>query len=78
MSFTVFIFYTTIGAFIWNTLLVWLGVYAGESWREIVNYMNEYSLKPIILLLVLGMIIIYRLFREKTDLHGVSDNRKLN
>ena len=77
MNFSVFIFYTTIGTFIWNTILVWLGVYAGESWRNIVNYMNEYSLITIILILVIGIIIIYRLFRRKTDVHGVSDNHKI-
>ncbi len=32
MNFPVFILFTTLGTLIWNTMLVWLGVYAGESW----------------------------------------------
>ena len=39
MNLPVFILFTTLGTFIWNTVLVWLGVYAGASWEKIVNYM---------------------------------------
>lgn len=54
MNLGVFLVLTTLGTTIWNTVLVWLGVFAGKSWEKIVQYMNTYS---IIALVVMGLIV---------------------
>lgn len=54
MNLGVFLVLTTLGTAIWNTVLVWLGVFAGKSWERIVQYMNTYS---IIALVVMGLIV---------------------
>jgi len=54
MNLGVFLVLTTLGTAIWNTVLVWLGVFAGKSWEKIVQYMNTYS---IIALVVMGLIV---------------------
>ena len=59
MKLTTFLYLTAIGTAIWNTVLVWLGVFAGESWGSIVQYMNIYS---VITLAVLGLIILIFIF----------------
>lgn len=55
MRFVPFLLLTTIGTLIWNTVLVGLGAYVGESWNEIVAYMDTYSN---ILYAVLGLAFI--------------------
>ncbi len=54
MSMGVFLGFTIMGTAIWNTVLVWLGVFAGESWESIVKYMSTYST---IILLLIGIFI---------------------
>lgn len=54
MNLGAFLVLTTLGTTIWNTVLVWLGVFAGKSWEKIVQYMNTYS---IIALVVMGLIV---------------------
>ena len=38
-----FLLLTTLGSFLWNTVLVWVGVAARESWDIIVKYLASYS-----------------------------------
>lgn len=59
MKLGTFLYLTAIGTAIWNTVLVWLGVFAGESWGSIVQYMNIYS---VITLAVLGLLILIFIF----------------
>lgn len=54
MSLGVFLGFTIMGTAIWNTVLVWLGVFAGESWESIVKYMSTYST---ITLLIIGIFV---------------------
>lgn len=55
MNFGIFLVYTIAGTAIWNTALVWLGIYAGASWENVVSYMGTYSS---ITLLLAGFIIL--------------------
>lgn len=55
MNIFVFLVLTTLGTFIWNTVLVYLGAFAGASWGKIAGYMDTYST---ITLIVLGVVII--------------------
>lgn len=59
MKLYTFVYLTAIGTAIWNTVLVWLGAFAGESWGSIVQYMNIYS---VITLAVLGFLILILIF----------------
>lgn len=53
-----FLFLTTVGSLIWNTVLVWLGVAAGASWERIVGYFDVYSKVALVLLVLIAVIII--------------------
>ncbi|WP_017416560.1 DedA family protein [Clostridium tunisiense] len=43
MKFSLFILYTTAGTLIWNIILVCSGAALGESWGEILGFMDVYS-----------------------------------
>lgn len=43
MNIVLFILLTTLGTFIWNFILVYLGASVGVSWHIIVEYMDIYS-----------------------------------
>ena len=63
MSMGVFLLYTAAGTFLWNTVLVHLGVFAGESWERVAEYIDLYAhatLVVLILLFVIGAIFFYR------------------
>lgn len=51
-----FLLLTTLGTAIWNTVLVWLGVFAGASWEKIVNYLGVYS-EAALIVLIIGVIL---------------------
>ncbi len=55
MSMGVFLLLTTLGTLIWNTLLVYLGKFAGHAWDRVVGYLSVYSW---IALAILGLICI--------------------
>jgi hypothetical protein len=61
--------FTATGSLIWNTVLVYLGVAAGASWKTIVKYMNTYSLVAALVLcavaLILGVIFIKKRFLDR-------------
>lgn len=69
MDMGVFLFFTTIGTLIWNTILVGLGAYLGESWEIIVYYMDIYSNIVYVLLIILfiiGMVYFFYFKRKRT------------
>ena len=43
MKFVPFLGLTALGSFLWNTILVWVGVAARESWDIIVKNLESYS-----------------------------------
>lgn len=63
MSMGVFLLYTTAGTFLWNTVLVHLGVFAGESWERIADYVDVYAHATLIVLIIvfiIGAIVFYK------------------
>lgn len=67
MKLAPFLFYTTIGTIIWNTILVLLGTTLGERWEDIVAFMDVYSniAYAIIAIVALVVLVIYlRRFRK--------------
>lgn len=55
MRFFPFLLLTTLGSLIWNSVLVGLGAYVGESWQDIVGIMESYST---VLYALLGIIVV--------------------
>lgn len=51
-----FMVMTIIGTAIWNTLLVYLGVVAGNSWERIADYVGAYSHVVIVIIAVVVII----------------------
>ncbi|MFO7153071.1 MAG: DedA family protein [Bacillota bacterium] len=44
MKMTVFLPLTAVGTFIWNTVLVFIGRWAGDAWDRVVLYFDYYSI----------------------------------
>jgi membrane protein DedA with SNARE-associated domain len=64
MNFGLFLVFTTIGTLIWNIILVSVGAAVGESWEEIVAFMDIYSTIAYALI-ALGIVIFLVLFFRK-------------
>lgn len=58
MSVTLFIFYTTLGAFLWNTMLISAGYFLGEYWRSAGSVIVENHVLFYIITAVLSIILI--------------------
>ncbi|ASK62777.1 alkaline phosphatase [Virgibacillus phasianinus] len=43
MKFWLFLVFTTIGTIVWNVILVMVGAALGESWKDILQFMDIYS-----------------------------------
>lgn len=61
MNFWVFLVFTTIGTLIWNVILVTLGSAVGESWEEIVAFMDVYA-NFAYALIALAVVLVVTLF----------------
>ncbi len=64
MRFSSFITMTVIGSLIWNTVLVYLGVFAGSSWNKIVEGSDIYT-KVTVIVLALILIIASLMYYKK-------------
>lgn len=63
MKITIFLCFTVIGTFIWNTVLVFLGRLAGNAWGKIVLYLDYYSLTTgALIFLILGFVLVKKKF----------------
>lgn len=58
MNFGIFLFLTTIGTFTWNFVLIRIGATVGDSWEDIVHYMDMYSNVAYVILAVIGLAVI--------------------
>jgi len=65
MNFSIFLFFTTIGSLIWNSVLVNLGAALGSSWDTIAGYIEAYSHIVVILLAVLFILFIVWFIRSR-------------
>ena len=66
MNFPLFVVLTAIGSFVWNSILILMGMKLGEHWESVVHYMDIYSNVVYILIgicvMIVGMnyIVFYR------------------
>ncbi len=78
MNAGIFLILTTLGTAIWNTVLVWLGVFAGASWEKIVEYLGVYSEIAVVILAV-GVLLFgiffyrHRLKKKKKESSAQDD-----
>ncbi|EAF5218681.1 DedA family protein [Listeria monocytogenes] len=69
MKMSKFLILTTAGSLLWNTVLIGLGAMLGESWSEIVVFMDSFSTiiySIIALLVVVGLGFFFRARFKKT------------
>lgn len=64
MAFWLFLLFTMIGTVVWNVILVFFGVILGESWEDILQFMDIYS-NIIYLLTGFGLMILLLLYIRK-------------
>ncbi len=64
MNMTKFLLFTLAGSVLWNTLLIFLGAYAGSKWESIVDYIGMYS-KVILVLIFITIVACVILFYKK-------------
>jgi membrane protein DedA with SNARE-associated domain len=64
MTFWLFLLFTMIGTVAWNVILVLIGVTLGESWQDILRFMDVYS-TVIYLLIGLGVVLLLILYIRK-------------
>src|SRR5690625_1787186 len=64
MTFWLFLLFTMIGTVAWNVILVLIGVALGESWQEILGFMEIYS-TIVYLFIGIACIILVILFIRK-------------
>ncbi|ADL50705.1 DedA family protein [Clostridium cellulovorans] len=67
MRFSVFLIYTTAGTLIWNTLLVYAGAILGESWEDVLHFMDFYSdIIASILVICLCLYVARKFVKKRT------------
>ena len=64
MNVLLFLGLTTLGTLIWNIVLVYLGAAVGNSWEDIVDYMDIYS-NIVYALIIIGVIVLIVLYIRK-------------
>lgn len=77
MGMGVFMLLTILGTAIWNTVLVFLGKFAGDAWGNIAKYFNVYSIVAvgILALLVMAAVIVFikKRFLSRRESTGKDD-----
>ncbi|QXE00852.1 DedA family protein [Terribacillus sp. DMT04] len=66
MNFGLFLIFTTLGTLIWNTVLVLLGMWLGESWATVETYLGYYQdVVIVVLAIVFVLFVIWFIRRNK-------------
>ncbi|ELK45626.1 DedA family protein [Halobacillus sp. ACCC02827] len=69
MPLGIFLLLTTLGTLIWNVVLVNVGASVGESWTEVVRYMDVYSTIIYILLGIAFLLFVLLYLKKKRRKH---------
>ncbi|PAK51472.1 DedA family protein [Paenibacillus sp. 7541] len=67
MKFGMFLLFTTIGTLIWNVILVTVGAMLGESWEDIVAFMDVYSHLTYAVIAVALVVLLFLFFRKRKN-----------
>lgn len=60
-----FVVLTIIGSVIWNTVLIWLGSFAGTSWKSVLQILDSYALAMLVIGAVVCVVIGLFTYRKK-------------
>ena len=66
MNMTIFLLYTSIGTIIWNTVLVYAGVFLGDNWSYFAGVISRYS-KVVLVFIILVILVRIWIKRIKDD-----------
>jgi membrane protein DedA with SNARE-associated domain len=69
MNIGLFLVLTTIGTLIWNSALVYIGAFTGESWESIISYMDIYSKLVYVILAILFIIASVVFIKKRRNKH---------
>lgn len=58
MSLRKFIVYTTVGCFIWSTLLTYIGFKLGENWNSLEVYFRQFQLAIILVIIMCALLYV--------------------
>ena len=64
-----FLIYTTVGSFIWNTVLIILGYILGENYISVLKILDTYSNIVIFILVIIFIILVYKLIKKHRIKH---------
>lgn len=67
MKFRVFLPLTIAGTLIWNILLVWAGAALGESWEDVLSYVDIYSNITYIIIIIASIIFVMLFTLKRRD-----------
>ncbi|NMO97358.1 DedA family protein [Paenibacillus lemnae] len=70
MKFSMFLLFTTAGTLIWNVILVSLGAFLGDSWEDILTFMDVYSniaYAVIAVAAIVFMVLFVRKLRKRSN-----------
>lgn len=62
-----FCLFTIIGSAVWNTILVVLGSWVGQSWDKIVVIFDDYTIVALILMGIAGLYFAYRWYQQRIN-----------
>lgn len=65
MNIVNFLILTTVGTFIWNVVLVYLGAFTGASWEKIVGYMDTYSMIAVYAIVIIAAIAVIVFYKKR-------------
>lgn len=66
MNFPLFLIFTTLGTLIWNTVLVLLGFWLGESWTTVETYLGYYQdVVIVVIAIIIVLFVIWFIRRNK-------------
>lgn len=66
MNMLIFLLYTSIGTIIWNTVLVYAGVFLGDNWSYFAGVISRYS-KVVLVIIILGILLRIWIRKLKND-----------
>ena len=66
MNMPIFLLYTSIGTIIWNTVLVYAGVFLGDNWSYFAGVISRYS-KVVLVFIILVILVRVWIKRIKDD-----------
>lgn len=69
MKLVPFLVLTTVGSVIWNTVLIWLGSFAGASWKSVVGILDSYAMAIFTIAVVFCVMLGIFTYRKKRMKH---------